>query len=82
MEVRGVCYQLGGDVEPKNLSVKFTLNLEEPVRVASPTRINLEEPVRVASPTRINLEEPISSGYPAQLGLTWRNQFLLVTQPI
>ena len=25
MEVRGVCYQLGGDVEPKNLSVKFTL---------------------------------------------------------
>jgi hypothetical protein len=28
--------------------------LEEPVRVASPTRINLEEPVRVASPTRIN----------------------------
>ncbi len=32
--------------------------LEEPIRVASPTRINLEEPVRVASPTRINLEEP------------------------
>jgi hypothetical protein len=30
------------------------INLEEPVRVASPTRINLEEPVRVASPTRIN----------------------------
>ncbi len=29
-------------------------NLEEPVRVASPTRINLEEPNRVASPTRIN----------------------------
>jgi hypothetical protein len=28
-----------------------------------------------------NLEEPISSGYPAHLGLTWRNQFLLVTQP-
>ena len=44
------------------------VNLEEPVRVASPTRINLEEPVRVASPTRINLEEPISSGYPAQTG--------------
>ncbi len=32
--------------------------LEEPVRVASPTRNNLKEPVRVASPTRINLEEP------------------------
>ncbi len=31
------------------------INLEEPVRVASPTRINLEEPVRVASPTRINV---------------------------
>jgi hypothetical protein len=31
--------------------------------------VNLEEPVRVASPTRINLEEPISSGYPAHLGL-------------
>ncbi len=38
--------------------VKKIFNLEEPVRVASPTRINLEEPVRVASPTRINLEEP------------------------
>jgi hypothetical protein len=25
MEVRGVSYHLGGDVEPKNLSVKFTL---------------------------------------------------------
>ncbi len=44
--------------------------------------INLEEPVRVASPTRINLEEPISTGYSALLGLTWMNQFLLVTQPI
>ncbi len=43
-------------------------------------RINLEEPVRVASTTRINLEETISSGYPAQTGLTYRNQFLLVTQ--
>ncbi len=30
------------------------INLEEPVRVASPTRIHLEEPVRVASTTRIN----------------------------
>jgi hypothetical protein len=58
---------------------KNIFNLEEPVRVASPTRINLEEPVRVASPTRISLEKP--SGYPAQPGLTWRNQFLLVTQP-
>ncbi len=34
------------------------------------------------SPPRINLEEPISSDYLAHLGLTWRNQFLLVTQPI
>ncbi len=25
--------------------------------------------------------EAISSGYPAHIGLTWRNQFLLVTQP-
>jgi hypothetical protein len=33
------------------------------------------------SPSRINLEEPISSGYPAHLGLTWRDQFLLITQP-
>ncbi len=31
-------------------------------------------------PNCVNLEEPISSGYPAHLGLTWRNQFLLVTQ--
>jgi hypothetical protein len=30
----------------------------------------------------MNLEEPISSGYPAHLGLTWRDQFLLVTQPV
>ncbi len=44
-----------------------TINLEEPVRVASPTRINLEEPVRVASPTRINLEEPVRVR-PAQPG--------------
>jgi hypothetical protein len=36
----------------------LSVNLEEPIRVVSPTRINLEEPVRVASPTRINLEEP------------------------
>jgi hypothetical protein len=49
--------------------------------IATPNVVDLEEPVRVASPTRINLEEPISSGYPAQTGLTWRNQFLLVTQP-
>ena len=40
------------------------INLEEPVRVASPTRINLEEPVRVASTTRINLEEPGQGGQP------------------
>ncbi len=36
---------------------------------------------RLPSPTRINLEEPISSGYPTPTGSTWRNQFLLVTQP-
>ncbi len=30
---------------------------------------------------QLYLEEPISSGYPAQTGLTWRNQFPLVTQP-
>ncbi len=59
----------------------FLVYLEEPGRVASPTRINLEEPGRVASSTRINLDKSISSGYPAHLGLTWRNQFLLVTQP-
>ena len=46
-----------------------SVNLEEPVRVASSTRINLEEPVRVASPHRINLEEPISSDYSAPTGL-------------
>ena len=40
------------------------VNLEEPVRVASPHRINLEEPVRVASPHRINLEEPGQGGQP------------------
>ncbi len=68
--------------EPVRVASPTRINLEEPVRVTSPTRINLEEPVRVASPTRTNLEEPISSGYPAHLGLTWRNQFLLVTQPI
>ncbi len=33
---------------------------------------NLEEPIRVANPTRVNLEEP--SGYPAQPGLIWRNR--------
>ncbi len=42
------------------------INLEEPVRVASPTRINLEEPVRVASPTRINLEEPLRVASPTR----------------
>ena len=43
------------------------INLEEPVRVASPTRINLEEPVRVASPTRINLEEPARVASPTRI---------------
>ncbi len=43
--------------------------LEEPVRVASPTRINLEEPVRVASPTTINLEEPIRVASPTRINL-------------
>ncbi len=56
-------------------------NLEEPVRVASPTRINLEEPVRVASPTRINLEKPISSGYPAHLGLIHLEEPVRVASP-
>jgi hypothetical protein len=55
--------QITGEIDSK------ILYLEEPGRVASPTRINLKEPVRVASPTRINLEEPISFGYPAHLGL-------------
>ncbi len=40
------------------------INLEEPVRVASPTRINLEEPIRVASPTRTH-----------SLRVGWRNFF-------
>ncbi len=74
--MRGYLINLEG---PVRVASPTRINLEEPVRVASPIRINLEEPVRVASPTQINLEEP--SGYPAQPGLTWRNQFLLVTQP-
>ncbi len=41
--------------------------LEEPIRVASPTRINLEEPVWVDSPTRINLEEPIRVASPTRI---------------
>ncbi len=45
------------------------INLEEPIRVASPTRINLEEPVRVASPTRINLEEPVREASPTRINL-------------
>ncbi len=45
------------------------INLEEHIRVASPTKINLEEPVRVASPTRINLEEQVRVR-PAQPGYT------------
>jgi hypothetical protein len=49
--------------------VIMTFNLEEPVRVASPTRINLEEPVRVASPTTINSQ----GGQPNQDKFTWRN---------
>jgi hypothetical protein len=56
------------------------LYLEEPIRVASPTRINLEEPIRVASTTRINLEEPISSGYPAHIGLIRSSVRLSVCQ--
>ncbi len=44
--------------EPVRVASPTRINLEEPVRVASPTRINLEEPIRVASTTRINLEEP------------------------
>ena len=48
--------------------------LEEPVRVASPTRINLKEPVRVASPTRINLEEPVRVASPTRI-----NSFLCLS---
>ncbi len=50
--------------EPVRVASPTRINLEEPVRVASPTRINLEEPVRVASTTRINLEEPGQGGQP------------------
>ncbi len=56
-----------GNNQAQRLVNVLCLNLEEPVRVASPTRINLEELVRVASPTRINLEEPIRVR-PAQPG--------------
>ncbi len=51
-------------VHLSSIIVALPINLEEPVRVASPTRINLEEPVRVASTTRINLEEPGQCGQP------------------
>jgi hypothetical protein len=44
--------------------------------------VNLEEPISSGYPAHLDLEGPISSGYPAHIGLTWRNQFLLVTQPI
>jgi hypothetical protein len=47
-----------------------TINLEEPIKVASPTRINLEEPVRVASPTRINLEEPVRVASPTRINVS------------
>jgi hypothetical protein len=57
MEVRGVCYHLGGDVEPKNLSVKFTLNLEEPSGYPAQPGLTWGN-CRLPSPTRINLEEP------------------------
>ncbi len=50
-------------------AIIFLLNLEEPGRVASPTRINLEEPGRVASPTRINLEEPGRVASPTRINL-------------
>ncbi len=52
-------------------------NLEEPVRVASPTRINLEEPIRVASPTRINLEEPVRVASPTRINLFLHPSFYL-----
>ncbi len=42
--------RLGKEPSPtsdQTTSTYVSLNLEEPVRVASPTRINLEEPVRV-----------------------------------
>ncbi len=50
------------------------LNLEEPIRVASPHRIDLEEPVRVASPHRINLEKPVRVASTTRINsFTWRN---------
>ncbi len=51
-------------------SSKAGINLEEPVRVASPDKINLEEPIRVASPHRINLEEPVRVASPHRINLT------------
>ncbi len=57
------------DNDESDLNESIDLNLEEPVRVASPHRINLEEPVRVASPHRINLEEPGRVASPHRINL-------------
>ncbi len=51
-----------------------TVDLEEPGRVASPTRNNLEELGRVASPTRINLEDPSRVASPTRI-----NSFLCLS---
>ncbi len=63
--------------EPIRVASPTRINLEEPVRVASPTKINLEEPVRVASPTRINLEEPVRVASPTRINLFLRQSFCL-----
>ncbi len=55
---------VGNSYQNENTFLQKNLNLEEPVRMASPHRINLKEPVRVASPHRINLEEPGQGGQP------------------
>ncbi len=55
--------------EPVRVASPTRINLEEPVRVASPTRINLKEPIRVANPTRINLEEPVRVASPTRINL-------------
>ncbi len=51
-EVARVRGYLRKKVSSSPVKLNYVVNLEEPIRVASPTRINLEEPGRV------NLEEP------------------------
>jgi hypothetical protein len=64
----------------KTIAVKRHYRLVWATKVAL-AAICLVFPALVLGYKSLNLEEPISSGYPAQPGLTWRNQFLLVTQP-